>query len=193
MKKILSVRPVYAVGALVSALLLGGILGCAIPKGTAPNEGQHNSYSNQEPTATPFDNPVSKTESSVIGENTAVFMLHSFSGCEHTVSLQLKEDLCGKSASELKELFDGITEITVSDDQWTLLVPHDVPCPNHYMLIAGAEALYVLKTDENTYESVCVTTIGLEDMSEDTLLELEKGVLFNSLSEIDAYIEGQES
>lgn len=114
---------------------------------------------------------------------------------------------CGHVAEYITSEYTGYTEdmlrqisncnITcISDDKITMEISTEKCCENHFLLMLAAEnTLAVFSTDNKPLADARIMEIVFETsaISENEYMRLKQGIIFDSLEEINSYIESMET
>ncbi len=125
---------------------------------------------------------------------TQIIWEDSFTDCAHV--LQKEGDMLeGYTPKTLQESFPAYTIKSFSPERVVLSQVHSGYCPAHYLLVIADGALVVTKRSEETMQNqqLMQLPIDAEDIPIELKTELEKGVVFDALAQIDEYIENIES
>lgn len=140
--------------------------------------------------------PSVQQENSVEAD-TDVCWTYVFSECGHTLQMREKDGpLTGYSRTDIEAEYPNITIQTINEQRTELLYEVDAHCPEHYVLILTTEGvLQVRRTNVDTLAVETVMTLsfdvsGLSRQVQDALLE---GMTFDTLEEINRYLEDAES
>lgn len=132
-----------------------------------------------------------------VGPNTAVRTRLKFDGCAHEYERLLDNArFVGATRQELLEHFPKHTIVRFSAEQVVLEQEIDGCCQRHYLLkLADNGGCAILKFDEEAMEMNTAVPIDVDtDAFDETVLsELRSGVAFDSMDEVNAYLEGLES
>lgn len=134
-------------------------------------------------------------EASILPE-TNVEWLHIFSSCGHELSFENNVDYTGYTKADIEAEIKGATVVYLTKESARICIEIDEYCPEHYMLIlTEPDLLCVFKTNADTLEVEQVMELNYDTESLDPTVinELESGILFNSLNEIDSYLENAET
>lgn len=128
-----------------------------------------------------------------IGPETRIERIMHFDACSHeTESGMDTAAYVGYTRSDLAAHFPEASIIRFSADEVLLMQAQDGYCPRHYVLrLRDDGMLGVTQTDDAFYTEELVTLVAKEPAQflPSERNSLEAGLPFNSLSEIDAYLE----
>lgn len=115
-----------------------------------------------------------------------------FLRCGHEFEESRDEALSMKEA-EMK--YSGYRLTDRKDDAATFQREIDDYCPKHFILVRRDQKLNVEQCDAQTGERIVVRELEAElrPFSKESTGELEEGIVFDELSQIDEYIENMES
>ncbi|MEG1560591.1 MAG: hypothetical protein RRY79_01670 [Clostridia bacterium] len=116
--------------------------------------------------------------------------------CGHIEKQTGRRDITGLTKSEILKLYENADITFMDKDNVKISVYSEEYCEQHYLLVLmEGDMLAVMHTNIDTLrsEQLAVIPINTEGIDEGTLTELAAGKLFDSLSEIDAFIEGIDS
>ncbi|MEA5059979.1 MAG: hypothetical protein EOM66_06065 [Clostridia bacterium] len=111
--------------------------------------------------------------------------------CGHTVELEDAQPVIGKTRAELAQTYGVDAVESFSPQAVTLCVASDKFCPQHFVLKLENGALTVRKTNEQLTEEILLT-LDLE-LPADAAVECEAGLAFDSMEDINVYLEGLDS
>jgi len=121
----------------------------------------------------------------------------SFSSCGHSVERQLDTaTYVGFSEAEMSNAFIDADITEFSAKRVRIRRMHTGWCPRHVLLKTGADgALHIYRTDETTLRQMELQRLSFEpsQLDESAASELTAGVAFDSVDEINAYLENAES
>ena len=129
--------------------------------------------------------------------DTVLRMEYRFTGCGHTLSRIVDNSRhIGQTGPELVEDYPGSTVLRFSAEQVELQCTCTGACPQHVTLKADESGqLHILQTDPETMETASLQTLTVYASAFDpeTAEELYEGISFDSVTEIDQYLENAES
>ncbi|MEG1892913.1 MAG: hypothetical protein RR232_00195 [Clostridia bacterium] len=130
-----------------------------------------------------------------ITATTQIKWMCGFSTCGHEIEADAESELIGMSEAEVKSACPGYQVTEFSQAHVILKKNVEGYCPQHFILKLAGDELHVLQTDKATLKSVEVMKIELDaaKLSEEVRTELEKGLPFDDLEQINAYFEAAES
>lgn len=138
--------------------------------------------------------PVGEAEVAQMGEETvspdAVVTWRYQMACGHIVELTDAQPIIGKTRLELEAAYGAGAVEAFSPRVVTLCLQSDRFCPEHYVLLLEDEALTVRKTNE-TLDVEVLLTLDVE-LPPDAAEECAEGLPFDSLEDINIYLEGIE-
>lgn len=168
--------------ALVAGMLLGYAL--RLP-GVQPEE--------QEDAA-----PVDRIGEAAVLPETRVEREICYLRCNHTDTVQMADTsaVVGLTRRELAAKYPDAVITSFSSELVRLVMSVDGYCPEHLVLQADAQnVLEVYRMQEDTLEMRSVLRLEhtLDGFDAETVAELQQGVLFHTLDEINHYLESMES
>ena len=110
--------------------------------------------------------------------------------CGHTVELEDAQPIVGKTREEIETAYGPAAIIDFSADSVSLRLELTQYCPEHYLLKLENGVLTVRKTDSQLQEQVLLT-LDVE-LPADAAGECAEGLPFDSLEDINVYLEGIE-
>ena len=116
--------------------------------------------------------------------------------CHHIyVSCAVSEDMAGLTFSELQEKYPDVIVIEFDTDELVLKKKYNCYCPEHYILKKYGDELAIYRTAVGTdkqyvYLEIAILFDAIEDDEQEVL---EIGKVFNSLSDLEAYLEDIET
>ena len=138
--------------------------------------------------------PVGAAQVAKMGEETvspnAVVTWRYQMACGHIVELTDAQPVIGKTRLELEKDYGTAAVEAFSPEVVTLCLQSDNFCPVHYVLVLKDEALTVQKTNEKLEVEVLLTLDV--DLPADAAAECAEGLPFDSLEDINIYLEGIE-
>lgn len=127
----------------------------------------------------------------VLSSNEETEYITRFTGCGDEVTRTVVGSDAGLTRRELAAAHGGY-EVELFDAEHARLVREaDGCCPEHYTLCAGEGELIITRRDAETLEYVEVMRIKTESVPGDAA-GLAQGLTFDTLEEINAYLEGAE-
>lgn len=119
-----------------------------------------------------------------------------FNGCGHYITLSPQGDIAGMDKEEAKAAYSDYSAELFTSAYVSLVKDSDGCCPEHYVMLSGedGDTLEVYKRNTQTLENEHITSIDIspDRFAEDTSALQAGGLLFNSLQEINEYIESAE-
>lgn len=119
-----------------------------------------------------------------------------FNGCEHYITLKSQGDIAGMDKEEAKAAYSDYSAELFTSAYVSLVKDSDGFCPEHYVMLSGEDGdmLEVYKRNTQTLENEHITSIDIspDRFAEDIAALQAGGLLFNSLQEINEYIESAE-
>lgn len=119
-----------------------------------------------------------------------------FDGCGHYITLKSQGDITGMDKEEAKAAYSDYSAELFTSAYVSLVKDSGGCCPEHYVMLSGADGdtLEVYKRNTQTLENEHITSIDIspDRFAEDTAALQTGGLLFNSLQEINEYIESVE-
>lgn len=116
--------------------------------------------------------------------------------CGHTQTLQGHRDVLGYTRADIGAAYPTADIVQMTAQAVTIRLELDEYCPEHYVLIlAEPNVLAVMRTDLDALEArqIAVINVDVAQLEEDLIAELGGGKVFDSLMEIDEFVEGVES
>ena len=167
-------------------LVVGVFFGLAIPTGSA-----------QQETPEPETAPVGRIGIVSIVPETALRFHHAFSGCAHGVDeMPSALPYVGQTREEFQTEFpDGRIDV-FSASEVELFFVHIGACPQHVMLKAGdLGQLHVYQANSETLavESLQSLPLYAEAFDAGTAEELYEGIVFDTVDQVNEYLENVES
>jgi len=117
-----------------------------------------------------------------------------FTKCGHETAIEPAGGVAGKTRKEIATAYPDYA-IEIFDTAYVRIVKSaESYCPAHYTLSMGEDALVITKTDVDTLAPKEVMRIIADTslLDEEALAALAAGVTFDSLEDINAYLEGAE-
>lgn len=119
-----------------------------------------------------------------------------FNGCGHYITLKSQGDIAGMDKEEAKAAYSDYSAELFTSAYVSLVKDSDGFCPEHYVMLSGEDGdmLEVYKRNTQTLENEHITSIDIspDRFAEDIAALQADGLLFNSLQEINEYIESAE-
>lgn len=119
-----------------------------------------------------------------------------FNGCGHYITLKSQGDIAGMDKEEAKAAYSDYSAELFTSAYVSLVKDSDGFCPEHYVMLLGEDGdmLEVYKRNTQTLENEHITSIDIspDRFAEDIAALQAGGLLFNSLQEINEYIESAE-
>ena len=119
-----------------------------------------------------------------------------FNGCGHYITLKSQGDIAGMDKEEAKAAYSDYSAELFTSAYVSLVKDSDGFCPEHYVMLSGEDGdmLEVYKRNTQTLENEHITSIDIspDRFAEDIAALQAGGLLFNSLQEINEYIESVE-
>lgn len=129
-------------------------------------------------------------------KNTKVEWKLRFDGCGHYITLKSQGDIEGMNKEEAKAAYSDYSAELFTSAYVSLVKDSDGFCPEHYVMLSGEDGdmLEVYKRNTQTLENEHITSIDIspDRFAEDIAALQADGLLFNSLQEINEYIESVE-
>lgn len=117
-----------------------------------------------------------------------------FSMCDHTVETESGGTLTGMTREEIEKVYPEYKLAFFDIENVRLVREVEGCCPEHYHAVMSGGTLIISKMDMETLSMKELMRIipGEGELDSETTATLEKGALFQSLSEINAYLESIE-
>ena len=119
-----------------------------------------------------------------------------FNGCGHYITLKSQGDIAGMDKEEAKAAYSDYSAELFTSAYVSLVKDSDGFCPEQYVMLSGEDGdmLEVYKRNTQTLENEHITSIDIspDRFAEDIAALQAGGLLFNSLQEINEYIESAE-
>lgn len=119
-----------------------------------------------------------------------------FNGCGHYITLKSQGDIAGMDKEEAKAAYSDYSAELFTSAYVSLVKDSDGFCPEHYVMLSGEDGdmLEVYKRNTQTLENEHITSIDIspDKFAEDAAALQAGGMLFNTLQEINEYIESAE-
>lgn len=148
----------------------------------------------QEPAETPENISVGTPREAVVAGDAEIDWIVRFSQCGHESAVDPPGSIAGMTRKEIAAAYPGYT-VEIFDTEYVRMAKSvDGYCPEHYILTMGDEALVISRMDMETLSQKEVMRIITDTSSFDgeALSALENGIAFDSLEDINAYLEGAE-
>ena len=140
--------------------------------------------------------PSKQAEQPMPNESTKVEWKLRFNGCGHYITLKSQGDIAGMDKEEAKAAYSDYSAELFTSAYISLVKDSDGCCPEHYVMLSGADGdtLEVYKRNTQTLENEHITSIDIspDRFAEDAATLQAGGMLFNTLQEINEYIESEE-
>lgn len=151
----------------------------------------------ETPAQTPIAEPVSQIGEASILPDTEVTMRYTFLLCGHTLEQhQTGGPLIGNTLEDITTSFPDARVQELNGKRAIIERELERYCPAHILLfLDGAGNLCISHTDETDYEKDVVTTLtyDVSGLPEEVISLLEEGMVFDSLEQVNAYLEDVES
>ena len=138
------------------------------------------------------DVPVGADEAKIAAGAT-VDWEYEYKMCSHHIYLhcEVEEHMVGLTFSQLQEQYPDIRIVSFDTDALVLKMSFDCYCPDHYILKRFRDELAIFRTILGSDEQEIYKEIPLrfEEINEEEKEVLETGKLFNSLEEVEEYLE----
>lgn len=194
-------HPYGALRVSTALLLCCAMLALGVAAGYTLRGGRVQIESPQEALEEPVAQPLAQPEpgsaaqvSQIMGEETVsphanVTWLYQMA-CGHTVELTDAQPAIGKTRAKLEALYGAEAVESFSAETVRMRLTSERFCPRHYVLYLENGELTVRKTDDALALQVLLT---LEvDLPADAAAECAEGLPFDSLEDINIYLEGLE-
>ncbi len=121
-----------------------------------------------------------------------------FAKCGHTEHIPLlNEAFIGYTQEELQAFYKTCRVTEFTREQVVIQQTLDTCCPEHVLLRARQDGtLCVFQTDSEFYIEQLIRVLPVDaraDLAEEERKRLEEGIVFDTLGDVDAYLEGMES
>lgn len=140
--------------------------------------------------------PVNASEV-VLGVDAEVESVTYYALCGHKEIKRLPagKELIGKSRSDIEALYPDWTITDFTSDCVTIEHSVALRCPKHYILKSKDQGLSVYRTDAAKLEESEVASFEMDvgNLPEDIQQMLSDGMVFETLGEIEAYLEDLDS
>ncbi len=181
----------------VALFLLGISLG--FTAGTNAPETVQTPLETQTQTPTPVVTPVEAARVDAIGEvsihpQAEVVIETAFGSCGHICARQ-GEGVVGCTQSDLNERFPGYSIEQFNKEKVVLRQQKPGYCPAHLILTLAEGKTVIMQTDAQTLQSERIIDPAWDISGADAALlaQLETGIAFEELAQIDEFIENLES
>ncbi len=173
-------------------LLLGGAAGYSMGMGQeqAAIEAPPPAEAAEPAEETPAAAQVAQRGEETVSPNAQVIWQNQMC-CGHTVEVESAQPIIGKTRAELEREYGADAILEFSPEKVTIAREMDLFCPEHYVLKLESGLLTVRKTGEDLKEEILLTL----DVSlpPDAAAECTEGLPFDSLEDINLYLEGLDS
>ena len=119
-----------------------------------------------------------------------------FDGCGHYITLKSQGDIEGMNKEETKAAYSDYSVELLTSAYVSLVKDSGGCCPEHYVMLSGEDGdkLEVYRRNKQTLENEHITSIDIspDRFAEDAAALQAGGMLFNTLQEINEYIESIE-
>ena len=136
--------------------------------------------------------PLSKAETVIAGDTKMERVVH-FSACEHEMYVDMDQQAyLGYTRADLTRQFPDASIVQFEAAEVTLMQVNAGYCPAHYILRLREDGtLGVMQTDSKFFTEELVALLPDEsaDFAPSEKVHLQAGIAFETLSEIDAYLE----
>ncbi len=193
-------QKLYIVLALsgMTMLLLGVFIGLAL---SAPNNGRKNDdeglalSAKATPSQTVQDSngKANEEEKLIIPSAAQVVLISEFTSCGHLAEREI--DMLGADGEALTRDISAYEILELTEKRAVLRKSREGYCPAHYLLVRENGGLYVEKRSEadGENEQVMKLDFDAQNISEELEAEINAGIAFDTLSQIDEFIENIES
>lgn len=186
-----------AIAMIVGACVAGYSFSRAKTKEEMQNKAQEQATSSLRiPVTTPTPTTDGKMAMGLLNNATlqgdAVLTIqYQYALCRHTVEDEVSEGLDGKTETDLLTDYPGATIVEFDAEHAIISVPIDMYCPEHYILKSVEGVLEIHRTVPGKEETSVERK--LDDVSAPADPALETGIVFDSLEDIEEYLENMES
>lgn len=149
------------------------------------------------------ESPAESSETGSIGvasvlPDTRIERVVTFTRCAHTMTVSVESNgFVGYTKEELAAFYADYEIERFDRELVTITQLVDGCCPEHLLLREdGDDALCVYRTDATFFSEELMRALPFDRLSalpEETRTSLREGIVFDSLPDIDAYLEGIES
>ncbi|MEL7609863.1 MAG: hypothetical protein AAGU74_10185 [Bacillota bacterium] len=177
----------YLIG-LVAALGLGfalgdaGVLSAPMPSAT--------------PEPTVLVEPVGQIGEISVLPTTQIVWKYYFTLCGEEYESSVHPDITGLTLKDITDKYPGAKVLDMTSQKVVVQMRIDEYCPDHYVLVmTDQDVVCIFKTNPTTYESEQVMQLDIDTdaLEESVRSALYAGIPFDSLEQIDAYLEDVES
>lgn len=146
---------------------------------------------------TPAAEPVVKAGDLSVLHDTVVITNYTFSLCGHALTQQAAGGpLEGKTKQDILDMYPDAKIEEFSSQRVVIDRELDSYCPKHYVLYIDDDGkLCYSQTDSTDYTQQHITTLSYDvsSLPDEVKNDLDEGLVFDSLEEINAYLEDVES
>ncbi|MGI5849828.1 MAG: hypothetical protein ACOX8Q_07170 [Christensenellales bacterium] len=132
-----------------------------------------------------------------ISKNAMVQWDYEYKMCSHHIYLrcQVDQNMVGLSFSEFQEYYPDVRIVSFDTNELSLKKTFDCYCPDHYILKSYNQGLAIFRTILGSDEQEIYLEIqfNLQAVRDDEKQVLEVGKLFNSVDDLEHYIENIET
>ena len=186
-----------AVAVFLMGTLFGGVASLLLPEQQDPI----GLTQAEEPAASPVPDPendaqaVGGERAACILNTTEVEWISAFTACGHECVEKDSESAVGMTLAELKDTYTDYEVRLFTASKVKLKREIEGYCPKHYLLMLENSRVCVKRTDPDTLLPYVVMElpVSISAIDETVRMELETGIPFDSLKQIDAYFESLES
>lgn len=140
----------------------------------------------------PSDMPAGADDTS-IEKGAMIEWCYEYGMCSHNVCLtrEADKDMTGLKFSEFRLKYPDVRIISFEPDKLSLKKSFDCYCPRHFILRKHEGGLAVMRTllGSDEQDIILVIPVSLSSIEQDEMSALEAGKLFDSIEEIELYIE----
>lgn len=132
---------------------------------------------------------------SILPTTEVTWTLH-FDACGHDAVLHDGTAVMGMTAKQIAAAFPNVTVLLLDSSRAVLIGEMDGCCPEHYLLCATDDGRLTVKRFSPAlmgYEECMELAMSAWESDEEARSELEDGIAFDTLAEIDMYIEAMET
>lgn len=194
-------RTVVALGA-VAVFLMGVLFGGLASLAFLPQQ-QVGMLQAGDPSASPPSENNEDKDTEVVGvdraicvlETTQVEWITAFAACGHECVTSDNESAVGMTLDELENTYTDYEVRLFTTEKVKLKRELQGYCPEHYVLMLERSKVCVKRTDPETLlpYTVMELSVSADMLDEATCAELEAGIPFDSLEQINAYFESLDS
>lgn len=149
------------------------------------------------PTISSMAEPVGNIGEQSILPTTDVTIRYTFLLCGHTLEKhETGGELIGYTLEDITKKYPDARVKELSAERAVIERELERYCPDHVALfVDGSGNLCISRTDETDFEQEKVTTLNydISDLPEDIISQLEEGIIFDNLEQVNAYLENAES